>query len=253
MAPLLLAGVFLGPHGVALLSSGALAAVDPAMPVALAALGVLIGLEFGERRAGVPRGIVAGGVHALVTVAVVAAGLFAAVMFGAVPAGSAWLFAASCGVCAASSLTLPGRPVEEPRRQADTIVEAEVAAARARWMRLLSNPADSTLVKRLLAEADDAARASREPQLRRQLEILRSLFLENGFSSEEIERISSIEAETVSLFNTHRGNVNGRRVSENDIDAILKSSTDVAERCTAWEASKAVSYTHLTLPTSDLV
>ena len=129
VAPLLLAGVFLGPHGVALLSSGALAAVDPAMPVALAALGVLIGLEFGERRAGVPRGIVAGAGHALFTVAVVAAGLFAAVVFGAVPAGSAWLFAASCGVCAASSLTLPGRPVEEPRRQADTIVEAEVAAA----------------------------------------------------------------------------------------------------------------------------
>ncbi|MBK6314334.1 MAG: M2 family metallopeptidase [Blastocatellia bacterium] len=122
----------------------------------------------------------------------------------------------------------------------DADAEAEVAAARARWMRLLSNPADSTLVKRLLAEADDAARASLEPQLRRQLEILRSLFLENGFSSEEIERISSLEAETVSLFNTHRGNVNGRRVSENDIDAILKSSTDVAERRTAWEASKEV-------------
>jgi hypothetical protein len=129
VAPLLLAGVLLGPHGVALLSPGALVAVDPAMPVALAALGVLIGLEFGERRAGAPSGVTAGAGHALVTVAVVGAGLFGAATFGALPGGSAWLFALSCGVCAASSLTLPGRPVEEPRRQADTLLEAEVATA----------------------------------------------------------------------------------------------------------------------------
>lgn len=122
----------------------------------------------------------------------------------------------------------------------DADAEADVAAARARWMRLLSNPAESTLVGRLLADADDAAGVSIDPLLRRQLEILRNLFLENGFSPEEIERISSLEAETVSLFNTHRGTVSGRRVSENDIDAILKSSTDVAERRAAWEASKEV-------------
>lgn len=129
VAPLVLAGVLLGPHGVALFSPGALAAVDPAMPVALATLGILIGLEFGERRAGAPPGLVPGAGHALFTMAMVAAGLFGAAMFGPAPAGSPWLFAVLCGTCAASSLTLPGRPVPEPRRQTDALVEAEVAAA----------------------------------------------------------------------------------------------------------------------------
>lgn len=129
VAPLLVAGVFLGPHGIALLSSPALAAVDPAMPVALAALGVLIGLEVGEHRAGAPPHVMAGAAPALVTMAVVAAGLFGAVSAGAVPAGPAWLFGLLGGVCAASSLTLPGRSADEPRRQSDALMGAEVAAA----------------------------------------------------------------------------------------------------------------------------
>lgn len=129
VAPLLLAGVLLGPHGVALLSPGALAAVDPAMPVALATLGILIGLEFGERRAGAPPALTPGAGHALFTLAVVAGGLFGAAMIGPAPADAPWLFAVLCGICAASSLTLPGRPVPEPRRQSDALVEAEVAAA----------------------------------------------------------------------------------------------------------------------------
>lgn len=131
VAPLLVAGVFLGPHGIALLSSQALAAVDPAMPVALAALGVLIGLEVGEHRAGAPPRVMAGAGPALATMAVVAAGLLGAASAGAAPAASAWLFSLLCGVCAASSLTLPGRSADEPRRQSDALMSAEAAAAMA--------------------------------------------------------------------------------------------------------------------------
>lgn len=129
VAPLLLVGVFLGPHGVAVLSESALAAVDPAMPVALAALGILIGLEFGARRAGAPPGLASGGGLAVVTVAVVAAGLVAAATRGPALEMAPWLFALLCGICAASSLTLPGRSLPESRRQTDALVEAEVAAA----------------------------------------------------------------------------------------------------------------------------
>jgi hypothetical protein len=129
VAPLLLAGVFLGPHGAAVLSPGALAAVDPAMPVALAVLGILIGLEFGQRRAGAPPGVAAGAAHALFTVAVVAAGIVGAMNSAPTLPVAPWAFAVLCGVCAASSLTLPGRSLPEPRRQTDALVEAEVAAA----------------------------------------------------------------------------------------------------------------------------
>lgn len=120
--------------------------------------------------------------------------------------------------------------------------EIEVAEKRAQWMRLLSDPADHATVERLLADAAMSSTAGEafDPRLVRQLEILRNLFIENRFSPEDIERIAALEAETVSRFNTHRGTVDGRRLTENDIDAILKSSTDVSERRAAWEASKEV-------------
>ncbi len=129
VAPLLLVGVFLGPHGVAVLSESALAAVDPAMSVALAVLGILVGLEFSEPRAGAPHGVAPGGGLAVLTVALVGAGLFGAATRAPALATAPWLFALLCGICAASSLTLPGRSLPEPRRQTDALVEAEVAAA----------------------------------------------------------------------------------------------------------------------------
>lgn len=129
VAPLLLAGAFLGPHGLAVLSPGALAAVDPAMPVALAALGILIGLDAGSRPAGGSPGVLPGTGLAILTVAVVTGGLVAAAALGPALGMTPWLFALLCGVCAASSLTLPGRSLPEPRRRTDALVEAEVAAA----------------------------------------------------------------------------------------------------------------------------
>lgn len=124
----------------------------------------------------------------------------------------------------------------------DPDAEADVASSRSAWMRLLADPADFEAVERFLAASNDATHAGRpfDPMLHRQLEVLRNLFIEYRFSPDEIDRLAALEAETVSRFNTHRGTVNGRRVTENDIDAILKTSTDVAERRAAWEASKEV-------------
>lgn len=129
VAPLLVAGMILGPEGLAVLSSSALAAVDPAIPVALAALGILIGLETGAARVDGHPGIGVGAIHALSTTAIVAGGLFGVMTLDPAAASAPWLFAILCGVCAASSLTLPGRSLPEPRRQTDALVEAEVAVA----------------------------------------------------------------------------------------------------------------------------
>ena len=129
VAPLLLAGMVLGPEGLAVLSSSALAAVDPAIPVALAALGILIGLEAGAGRAHGHPGSGVGAVHALFTAAIVAGGLFGVIHLESTADPTHWLFAILCGVCAASSLTLPGRSLPEPRRHTDALVEAEVVMA----------------------------------------------------------------------------------------------------------------------------
>lgn len=129
VAPLLVAGMILGPEGLAVLSSSALAAVDPAIPVALAALGILIGLEAGGGGTDGHPGSGLGTAHALFTAAVVASGLFGALTLEPTTEATPWLFAILCGVCAASSLTLPGRSLPEPRRQTDALVEAEVVMA----------------------------------------------------------------------------------------------------------------------------
>lgn len=124
----------------------------------------------------------------------------------------------------------------------DPEAEAEVAEKRAQWMRLLADSADCAAAEQFLAASTAAARDGKpfDARLHRQLEVLRNLFLEFRFSDDEIDRLASLEAETVSLFNTHRGTVDGQRVTGNDIDEILKSSTNVARRRAAWEASKEV-------------
>ena len=118
----------------------------------------------------------------------------------------------------------------------DDAARDEVAAARAGWMRLFSDDREFEHVRALRDQAGNGA----DPALRRQLEVLYNLFLEYRSAPDEIERIAALEAETIALFNTHRGEIDGHKVSSNDIERILTSSTDVAERRAAWEASKAV-------------
>lgn len=66
------------------------------------------------------------------------------------------------------------------------------------------------------------------------------MFLEYRVAPEDVDRIAALEAETMGLFNSHRGLVDGHPVSDNDIDRILSTSTDSSVRREAWEASKQV-------------
>lgn len=124
IAPLLLTGVLLGPTGLAVLTPRVLAAMDPAIPVALTALGALLGLE---RTAG--RGAntfrVAGLALGAVTMLVVGAGLGVVNAVWPSMVSPSWLLPTACGVCAASTLALAGRPLDQPRRQPDALVAWE--------------------------------------------------------------------------------------------------------------------------------
>jgi hypothetical protein len=71
----ILCGTALGPYGLGLLSAGVLESFDPAMPVALAALGVFVGIQFNLR---IPRdwqALAATSLHAGVTMGIVGAGV----------------------------------------------------------------------------------------------------------------------------------------------------------------------------------
>lgn len=116
VALLLLAGVAFGPHGANLLSAAVLSALAPIVPVAVAGLGVLVGLNLGERHPDDRRVFVAAAVGAVTTMVVVSGGFASFVWWAALPpAVESWALIAGIGICAAPSLTLPAGNPLDPR------------------------------------------------------------------------------------------------------------------------------------------
>lgn len=123
VAVLLLAGVGLGPRGINLLSP-AMPLLDPVVPVALAALGVLVGLGLGDRRPDELRLFSAAALHSLVTMLAVAGGIAALGSWvSPLDPRALWTVAVVTGICAATSLTLPSGDPLEPRTPATRIQE----------------------------------------------------------------------------------------------------------------------------------
>lgn len=127
VALLLLAGLAFGPRGINLLSADALSLLDPVVPVALAALGVLVGLSVGDRRTDAPRVFAAACLVAALTMLVVSAGIaMVALATTASVVRAFWTLIVAGGICAASSLTLPtGNPLE-PRTAITRVIELGV-------------------------------------------------------------------------------------------------------------------------------
>ncbi len=127
VALLLVAGIAFGPRGVNLLSPAVLSLLDPVVPVALAALGVLVGLGVGDRRTDDRRVVAAAWLDAAVTMLVVSAGI-APVALAATPSivGPFWTLVLASGICAATSLTLPAGHLLEPRPAVTRVIELGV-------------------------------------------------------------------------------------------------------------------------------
>jgi len=126
VAVLLLAGLGLGPHGVNLLSP-VMPLLDPTVPVALAALGVLVGLGLGDRRTTEWRLFGAAGLQSLFTMIAVGGGLAAmAVTVSPVASPAFSTLVLISAICAATSLTLPSGDPLEPRGPATRIRELGV-------------------------------------------------------------------------------------------------------------------------------
>ncbi|HEY5617198.1 MAG TPA: hypothetical protein VIK60_04595 [Vicinamibacterales bacterium] len=101
---LLIVGTCLGPLGLNILSANALSILDPAMPVALVALGMLVGLGALVQRSGEGRLAAAATVETIVTTAAVSAGvLLIGPIWGASTQLPFWIVALVLGICAAPS------------------------------------------------------------------------------------------------------------------------------------------------------
>lgn len=124
VALLLLTGLGLGRHGINLLSIDTMALLAPGVPVALAALGVLVGLSVGGRRLGHRRVLAAGVLASAVTLLLVSAGVALLALGGLAPViRPFWTVVVATGLCAATSLTLPTGNAIEPRTRAARLLE----------------------------------------------------------------------------------------------------------------------------------
>ena len=130
VVPLLLVGIAAGPYGLGLLSAEALAFLDLAPPVALAALGVLMGLGVAVHRAGDGHSLAIAGLEGGATLLLVAAGAgMAALALPTMPAIAVWTLALLAGICAASSSMVPAGDDGEPGGHGSRVIELDVLLA----------------------------------------------------------------------------------------------------------------------------
>ena len=106
---LLMIGAALGPGALAILTPGVLSAIDPAVPVALAALGAHVGLNLPWSRSPHQMRLVAGAsVEAIVTALIVGGGIL--LLLSPDPRSATfhvWLVALASGISASMSASLP--------------------------------------------------------------------------------------------------------------------------------------------------
>jgi hypothetical protein len=116
VALLLVVGIALGPRGMNLLTTAALSLMSPVIPVALGALGVLVGLGIGEHRPHERRILLAAFLESGLTALIVSIGILPLAPAAWDADGDpTWMLVAAAGICAATSLTLPsGRSLEPP-------------------------------------------------------------------------------------------------------------------------------------------
>jgi peptidyl-dipeptidase A len=79
-----------------------------------------------------------------------------------------------------------------------------------------------------------------DPLLKRQLEVLHSDFFEKQIDEQRLEAMIRMQNEMEKKFSTFRATVKGKAISDNDIEDILRTSTDSKELEEVWTASKAI-------------
>ena len=111
----------------------------------------------------------------------------------------------------------------------------EQAALELDVRRIYSNKEEFEQIKRWMG-----SNAIKEPLLHRQLIVLYNSYLPNQLDSALLKQIVDKAAEIANKFNTFRGTIDGKEVTDNDIVEILQKETDSSKREKAWEASKMV-------------
>jgi peptidyl-dipeptidase A len=104
------------------------------------------------------------------------------------------------------------------------------------------------LLSKVFADTEDFAklksirdsRAVTDPLLARQLEVLYHSYLEKQIDEQKLEDMIRLQTENEKKFSTFRAEVNGKKYTDNEIEELLRNSTDNAELEAAWRASKDI-------------
>jgi len=98
--------------------------------------------------------------------------------------------------------------------------------------------ADPARFQQLTALVDD--QIIDDPLLARQATLLRNAFVGNQMDDTTIEELTQREVAIESIFNTFRAELQGKKVTENELKELLRQSEDQDLRRQAWEASKQI-------------
>ena len=101
--------------------------------------------------------------------------------------------------------------------------------------KIYSDPADFGLLK-----AWKESGQINNPLLARQVDMLYNSYLENQIDPDLLGQIVSLGAQVEQKFSTFRATLDGKKVTVNEIDDILKTETDSRKRREAWMVSKQV-------------
>jgi peptidyl-dipeptidase A len=80
----------------------------------------------------------------------------------------------------------------------------------------------------------------REPLLKRQLDIIYDSYLENQIPVSQMEAMVKLQALIEQKFNTFRAQVDGKTLTDNDIEQVLRTSSDSLKLEAAWKGSKEI-------------
>jgi len=75
---------------------------------------------------------------------------------------------------------------------------------------------------------------------KRQLELLYNLYLEKQVDQSRLEEIIKMQSAIENKFSTFRAEVNGKKLTDNQVEEILKNSSDSKELQTAWIGHKKI-------------
>ena len=130
----------------------------------------------------------------------------------------------------ASALAYFDATISGKKEDYDKFAEVEVKRSK-----IYTNKEEFALLKKI-KESNQVE----DELLKRQLEVLYNAYLRNQIDTTKLEKMIKAQSEIENKFSTFRAEVNGKKLTDNQIEDILKNSTDSGELKAAWLGSKKI-------------